>query len=48
MNSGSQDAGIDPDWDRVEKKWKGNERRRKEGEERERLRKLQGEERSNS
>ena len=23
MNSGSSDGGIDPDWDPVEKKWKG-------------------------
>mmetsp|Transcript_9721 Transcript_9721/g.16058 ORF Transcript_9721/g.16058 Transcript_9721/m.16058 type:complete len:82 (+) Transcript_9721:82-327(+) len=24
MNAGSSDAGADPDWDPVEKKWKGH------------------------
>ena len=34
MNAGSSDAGIDPDWDPVERKWKGAERRQREQQER--------------
>jgi hypothetical protein len=29
LNAGSQDVGIDPDWDPVTRKWKGFERRKK-------------------
>jgi hypothetical protein len=32
MNAGSQDAGIDPDWDPVDRKWKGDEKRKKAAE----------------
>jgi len=34
MNAGSSDAGVDPDWDPVERKWKGTERRQREQQER--------------
>lgn len=41
LNAGSSDAGIDPDWDPIERKWKGAERREKEARERLERRKQQ-------
>jgi len=41
MNAGSSDAGVDPDWDPVERKWKGAERREKEAQDRLEKRKQQ-------
>ncbi len=29
LNAGTQDVGIDPDWDMKEYKWKGNTKRKK-------------------
>ena len=41
MNAGSSDAGVDPDWDPVERKWKGAQRREKEAQDRLEKRKQQ-------
>ena len=29
MNAGSHDVGIDPDWDPIEQRWKGFEKKKK-------------------